>query len=178
MPTNGEIEESLLQLYIMSNNMRPKKNVENMIANFDDYIDGHKLLDIVNTFNSILNNVVSINSKIFEDERSVRDIIFGTIIMVNSIQGIKENQTLKGFSDLELITSKTHMIIEFKRTYPEKSKSSKRDPYEALALAMDQIKSRNYKNHPFEGKDLYRVAMVISTEEKMILPDFCQEVID
>ena len=172
VPTNTEIEESLIQLYIMANNMRPKKKIVNMIENFDDYIDEHKLSAIVDTFNSILNTVVSINSKIFEDERSVRDIIFGTILMINSVQGIKENQTLRGFSDLELITSKTHMIIEFKRTYPG---NPKHNPSEALFLAIDQIKNRNYSNHHFEGKSLYRVAMVISTEEKKILSDYCRE---
>ena len=42
--------------------------------------------------------------------------------MINSVQEIKENQTLRIFSNLELITSKTRMIIKFKRTYSDNTK--------------------------------------------------------
>ena len=121
--------------------------------------------------NDILNDCVSISSKIFQDERSIRDLIYAALPQGIDLQKIKERETVKSRSDLELVTKKTHMVIEFKRIKPD------RDAYSSLQEALDQLNSRNYGLGAFPDHILYRVAMVISTEEKKILFDFCKELI-
>ena len=180
-PPNTEVEESLLRLYLTANNIKIDNQLRSKINSIVNYIDEHNLKAIVEIFNNILNSVISIKSKVFEDERSVRDIIFASILSFKNLEKYKEKESLKGFSDLELITKKTHMVIEFKRTYPKdpnKPKCYSRSPKASLNAAITQLKKHNYGKFAFENKTLYRVAMVISTEEKKILPAFCQEVLD
>ena len=98
------------------------------------YIDSKNLSKIIAIFNTILNECVSILSKIFDDERSLRDIIYAALIKVPKLQKIKESETVKGSADLELITKKTCMIIEFKRI------SKNLGPKLALTQAIKQIK--------------------------------------
>ena len=108
-------------------------------------------------------------SNIFDDERSVRDVLYAALPQKISLQKIKERETVQGHSDLELITPKTHMVIEFKRTTPNRAAS------QSLKEALTQLKKKNYGLGAFFDHTPYRVAMVISTEEKKILYNFCQE---
>ena len=62
------------------------------------------------------------------------------------------------------------MVIEFKRA------TASYNPQNALQDAIEQLKNKNYGVTAFQSHELYRVAMVISTEKKIILPDFCQEI--
>ena len=62
------------------------------------------------------------------------------------------------------------MIIEFKRTYPNRNAKA------SLDEAIEQMKTKLYGIDPFGKRVLYRVAMVISTEDKKILPDYCLEI--
>ena len=178
-PPNSEVEDSLLRLYLTANNVKENNDLRSKRQTLVADIDAHNLKNIVDTFNTILNTVVSNNSKIFEDERSVRDIIFASILLVRDLEKFKEKYTLKGFADLELTTKRTHLVIEFKRTYPRDKNNPKnhpRDAKKALDLAIEQIKTHDYGKIIFETQTLYRVAMVISTEEKRILYEYCQEV--
>ena len=168
---NTEVEDSLLDLYLSVNNIKICNDVQHKIDNIISKIDKKNLIDIVEIFNAILNDCVSILSRIFSDERSVRDIIYAALPQEIDLQKIKERETLKGHSDLELLTRKTHMVIEFKRT------SQDRDANTSLQEAINQLKQKNYGIGAFKNLDLYRVAMVISTEDKAILPDYCQEVL-
>ena len=84
---------------------------------------------------------------------------------------MKERETVKGRSDLEILTRKTHMVIEFKRT------NSKRNETTSLQEAIEQLQSKEYGIGAFQQLELYRVAMVISTEKKAILYDFCREIL-
>ena len=68
------------------------------------------------------------------------------------------------------MTKKTRMVIEFKRTTP------KRNARLSLQAAINQIKNNNYGIGPFQTHNLYCVAIVISTEEKAIILDLCQEI--
>ena len=168
---NVEVEESLLLLYLEENKLEVSKKLHKKIKNIERAIDSRDLIYIINIFNLILNECASSSSKIFDDERAVRDIIYAALIQTPSIQQIKERDSAKGKSDLELITSQTYMIIEFKRTY------STRGPKASLKKAVEQIKENRYGLLFSQDYSLYRVAMVISTEERRILQDFCQEVI-
>ena len=167
---NTEVEESLLLLYLEENNLIPSRKLKQKMKTISDNIDSKNLIEIINTFNSILNECVSSSSNIFNDERSVRDIIYAALIQIPSLQKIKERETVKGKSDLELVTDKTCMIIEFKRTYPQ------RDPKASLHEAIAQIKKNRYGELFSQTHTLYRVGMVIETNEKKILHNFCQEV--
>lgn len=166
---NEEVEESLLLLYIEENSLFLSSDITAKMYKISKYIDEKNLFQITDIFNSILNECVSILSNIFNDERSVRDIIYAALIKIPSIQKIKERETVKGRSDLELITEKTCMIIEFKRI------NSRLGPEAALRKALEQLKMNRYGLLFSESHALYRVGMVISTEEKMILHDFCKE---
>ena len=168
---NTEVEESLMMLYLENNNLTPSRELKQIMKNICNDIDTRNLKSIVNIFNSILNECVSSLSNIFNDERSIRDIIYAALIQIPSLQKIKERETLKGKSDLELITKKTCMIIEFKRTYPQ------RDPKDSLKQAVNQIKENRYGEIFSQTHSIYRVGMVVSSDKKMILYDFCSEVI-
>ena len=63
------------------------------------------------------------------------------------------------------------MIIEFKRTTPA------RNAEKSLQEAICQLQTKNYGLIPFQSHALYRVAMVISSEDKAILKDYCQEIV-
>lgn len=157
-------------MYIKDNNLYTSREINQKLKCLAEAIDKKDLIFIVNIFNSILNECVSCLSKIFDDERSVRDIIYAALIKVGAIQQIKERETVKGRADLELLTSKTCLLIEFKRT------SASRGPKASLRQAIEQIEKNHYGLLFDQSYAVYLVAMVISTEEKKILEDFCQEV--
>ena len=168
---NREIEESLLRLYLLSNNLTPKHDLIIKMNKLCKAIDAKDLFSIISIFDSILNECVSSLSNIFDDERSIRDIIYAALIKISKLQKMKEHETVKGKSDLELITNKTCMIIEFKRT------SATRGPEASLKKAIEQIKKNRYGLLFSDSHNIYRVAMVISHKEKKILKDFCKEII-
>lgn len=168
---NIEVEESLMVLYLEENNLKPSHKLKQKMNVLSQSIDSKNITSIVDIFNSILNECVSSLSSIFNDERSTRDVIYAALIDVPLLQKMKEHETAKGKTDLELITKNTCMIIEFKRTY------SRRGPEASLKKAIEQIKENSYGITFSETHTLYRVAMVISTDEKKILQDFCREVV-
>ncbi|MBQ7739180.1 MAG: AAA family ATPase [Desulfovibrionaceae bacterium] len=166
---NIEVEDSILNLYLLAHNLRPEIKFATKIQNLVKNIDEKNLESIVDTFNAILNDCVSILSKIFDDERSVRDIIYAAIPQNISLQKIKERETARGKSDLELLTANTRLVIEFKRA------NSRNDARSALEKAIAQIESKNYGVDYFQDYTLYRVGMVICADEKKILYEYCQE---
>ena len=168
---NTEVEDSILNLYLAANNLRPEIDCSLEIEELSENIDKKDITKIINTFNAILNDCVSLLGTVFNDERSVRDIIYAALPQNINCQKIKERQTVKGFSDLEIITRKTHMVIEFKRT------KRGRNALASLQEAIDQLQSKNYGIGAFTDRVLYRVAMVLSTDKKAILHDFSKEVL-
>ena len=168
---NTEVEDSVLKLYLLANNLKPDLKFSKEIDNLPEQIDQRNLSAIVATFNDILNDCVSILSTIFNDERSVRDIIYAALPQKMTLHKIKERETVQGRSDLELLTLKTHLVIEFKRV------TSCRTAQSSLNEALDQLQRKKYGVGSFQNYALYRVAMVISPQEKKILPAFCKELI-
>ncbi|MBQ7607189.1 MAG: AAA family ATPase [Desulfovibrionaceae bacterium] len=166
---NTEVEDSILKLFLSARDLEPDVEDYCEIDGFIACIDRKDLHSIIDIFNCILNDCVSYDGNIFNDERSVRDVIYAAIPQAEDLQKIKEHIYVKGRSDLELITRKIRMVIEFKRTRPN------RNAKESLDEAICQIQSKNYGIGPFQKKELYRVAMVISTEKKAILEDFSRE---
>ena len=168
---NAEVEESILKLAFMANNLEPDIKFSDDFQMLSLFIDQKNLCEIIRVFNEILNECVSILSNTFMNERSIRDILYAALPQKINLQKIKERETSKGFSDLELLTQKSHMVIEFKRA------KNDRDAQASLAAAIEQLRRKGYGVGAFKDRTLYRVAMVISTEKKAILPEFCKEVL-
>ncbi|MBQ7457513.1 MAG: AAA family ATPase [Desulfovibrio sp.] len=167
---NTEVEDSMLDLYLAANNIRISNEAQKKIDELSMNIDQRNLQEIISIFNAILNDCVSILSNIFQDERSIRDIIYAALPQELYLQKIKERETTQGFSDLELLTQKTHMVIEFKRTRPDRNAKT------SLQEAIEQLQNKQYGIGAFHHLKLYRVAMVLSTDSKSILPEYCREV--
>ena len=123
-------------------------------------IDEKKIEDIANVFNSVLIDCVSAESKAFQDENTLRDIIYSQISDERIIKS-REKTNAFGYTDLELKTAKTRLIIEFKRSYDGVSDNK------AMQKAINQIKDRHY-GESNDYRKLVRVAMVISTAAKRI----------
>ena len=166
---NTEVEDSMLKVCFLENNIEPDIKFSEEIQKIAQDIDQRRLGDIVKIFNAILNECVSILSNIFNDERSVRDILYTALPQKIDFQKMKERETVKGRSDLELITKKTHMVIEFKRAKNE------RDAGSSLQNAIEQMERKRYGIGFYGKRDLYRVCMVISSDEKKILENYCME---
>ncbi|MBQ7738764.1 MAG: AAA family ATPase [Desulfovibrionaceae bacterium] len=177
---NSEVEESMINLYLSINNLSIKPATRIKTDSLINYIDNHDLKSIINLFNDILNDCASPKSKFFTDENTLRDLIFAVIPTNENIIKQKEREYIKGYSDLEFITRKTHFIIEFKRTYPAnaKKKYKGRSAKKVLLEGIKQIKSRHYGEGSFLDRELYRVVLVISHLDKKILSNFSCEVED
>lgn len=99
-------------------------------------------------------------SKAFEDENTLRDIIYSKLPDKGLIKS-REEPNAAGYSDLELKTAKSRLVIEFKRSY--KGMSEKR----ALEQAVTQMKKRRY-GEGTDGRKVLKVAMIISSSKKAI----------
>ena len=77
-------------------------------------------------FNAALNYVVSPRSKVFQNEWAVRDTIFGSLQQVLHLQLFKEQESLDGYCDLELLTSRTHMSLNSRERIPVAKKERNR----------------------------------------------------
>ena len=173
---NTEVAESMLQLALSVEGMRISDDTSYDCDRLVEYIDTRNLDKIIDIFNRILVDCSSSKSVIFTDELSVRDLIFAAIPQTSALLKSKERANALGISDLELTTRHTHMVIEFKRTYPPKSPGDKgRDAEKSLALGIAQMISRKY-GMKFPDLPLYRLVMVIGTCERQLLPEFCREV--
>ena len=169
---NSEVEESMLNLYIVINNLNITEKTAAFMYEFEEIIDRLDIKNIINIFNLILNDCASPKSHFFNDECTLRDLIFAIIPMHDKIFKLKEREYLKGRSDLELITRKTHLVIEFKLT--RANRSAKKSLEEGIA----QIKSRNYGKTAFLSQKLFRIVLVASHTKKRFLPEFSCEVVD
>ena len=173
---NTEVAESMLQLALSIEGMRISDDTAYDCDQLAEYIDTRNLGKIIDVFNRILVDCSSSKSVIFADELSVRDLIFAAIPSTSNLLKSKERANALGISDLELTTRRTHLVIEFKRTYPPKSPGDKgRDAEESLALGIAQMISRKY-GMKYPDLPLYRLVMVIGTCERQLLPEFCREV--
>ena len=173
---NTEVAESMLQLALSVEGMRISDDTSYDCDRLVEYIDTRNLDKIIDVFNRILVDCSSSKSVIFSDELSVRDLIFAAIPPITNLLKNKERANALGISDLELTTKRTHMVIEFKRTYPPKSPGEeRRDAEKSLNQGIAQMMSRKY-GMKFPDLPLYRVVMVIGTCERQILPEFCREV--
>ena len=164
--TNSEIEESMLRLYLTANNITMKYETTKFVDNLCEYIDAHDIDNIIKVFNLITNDCVSPKSKFFKDEYTLRDLFYANIPNSSTLFKQKEREYTLGRSDLELITTKTRLVIEFKLTRTNRSARA------ALKEGIAQIKSRRYGETAFSRQTLFKIVLVASHKEKRILPNY------
>lgn len=157
---NDEIAESLIHLSFDIRNMQPSFKTLTGISRLPDYIDRADVASVFKLFNSLLCECVSSNSKAFNDENTVRDIIYSQIPWDNVFKA-KEVNNSHGFSALELKTPKTKLVIEFKRVDCDNRED------QAMLAALDQLESRHY-GETSENIKVIRAGMVISTKKRCL----------
>ena len=91
----------------------------------------------------------------------MRDIIYSHINLIGLLKS-KEQENLYGYSDLELKTPKTRLVIEFKRIKKDKLEPKAREKAKA------QIKEKAYEEDPYNHTHV-RASMIISSEQKKII---------
>ena len=167
---NTEVEESILRLYLSTNNIKVTDETLMSIDKICYYIDNHDINNIIKLFNLVLNDCVSPKSKFFNDECTLRDLIYAIIPNIQGLLKLKEREYTTGRSDLELITKNVHLVIEFKLTRSNRSAKS------SLKEGISQIQSKRYGEIYFQDKKLFKIVLVASHREKRILPEFSSEV--
>ena len=158
--SNDEIAESMIRLALDIKNLNPSTKTRIRLNRLSQDIDGEDLESVFSLFNAILLECVSCNSKAFSDENTIRDIIYALIPRDEVIKS-KETMNSQGFSDLELKTRKTKLVIEFKRITDDGNEE------EVIQKAFEQMKLRHY-GETLEPQKLIRAAMVISSAQRRL----------
>jgi hypothetical protein len=157
---NEEIEESLINLSLDIQNLAPSEATQDQISLLGDLLDEGDIESVFNLFNTILCECVSSNSKAFNDENTIRDIIYSQIPQ-EEINKAKEVINSQGYSDLELKTAKTKLVIEFKRIPDSGGEES------AIKDAISQMRTHHY-GETTEDIKLIRAAMIICTAKRSL----------
>lgn len=157
---NDEVSDSVIALLLDIQDLKVSFTTSLKIDEIPSLVDAENIDAIVKIFNLILTECLSPKSRAFEDENTLRDIIYSKLPDKDLIKS-REEPNAAGYSDLELKTVKHRIVIEFKRSY--RGISEKR----ALEQAVNQIKARRYGNSA-DGRKLIKVAMVISSSKKAI----------
>ena len=167
---NDEVAESMIQLALDIKKLRPRISTRLRLNRLTEIIDSHDIEEVFNLFNTVLFECVSMNSKAFGDENTVRDIIYA-LIPRDEVLKSKEVMNSQGFSDLELKTRNTKLVIEFKRIADAGGEDN------IIEKAFEQMRTRHY-GETAEPQKLIRAAMVISTGQRRlvawrVMPDSC-----
>ena len=158
---NDEIAESIIQLSLDMQNLKPSDETCDRLDELADTIDSGNVEGVFNLFNAMLFECVSSNSKAFNDENTIRDIIYA-LIPRDDILKSKEVMNSQGFSDLELKTRQTKLVIEFKRIAEAGNEDN------IIEEAFTQMRTRHY-GETAEPQKLIRAAMVISTGQRRLV---------
>ena len=158
---NEEVEDSILKLIEDINHLRLTDETTTKLDNLPALIDALDLKSIQELFNDVLNECLTPDTKVFNYEPDIRNILYMKI-PEQKLTKLREHQTLHGESDLELKTHKTHLVIEFKRTYEDRGVEA------SLQEGIRQIKTKEY------GKGscalaLVRAVMVCDSKERKIV---------
>ena len=155
---NKEVSDSLFLLNMYIQKRALTIDTKNRIMNIPYMIDKECFQDIVELFSAILIECVSPKSNIFENEISIRDIIY-LMIPEKLLRKSRENPNAFGYSDLELSTESTTLCIEFKRSYPGKT------DIRALNEGIKQCHERKYA---LGSHRVCHIVMVVSTKKRLI----------
>ncbi len=157
---NDEIGESLINLSLDIQNLMPSETTQDQISLLCDLLDEGDIESVFNLFNTLLCECVSSNSKAFNDENTIRDIIYSQIPQ-EEINKAKEVINSHGYSDLELKTPKTKLVVEFKRIQESGGEES------AIKEAFSQMRTHHY-GETTDKRKLIRVVMIICTAKRCL----------
>ena len=157
---NEEVAESLIRLSLDVHNLKSDPFTDIELLNLEKLTDSKDIPAVFRLFNAILCENVSSNSPAFNNENSIRDIIYARIPEKGILKS-KEMNNCHGYSDLEIKTKATKLVIEFKRMRDGVSQKA------AMKEALHQLTTHEYGATPAEIK-IIRVGMVISPEERCI----------
>ncbi|MBQ9274752.1 MAG: PD-(D/E)XK nuclease domain-containing protein, partial [Succinivibrio sp.] len=158
---NEEVEDSLTRLIEDMNHLGLSTQTKNRLHNLPALIDAIDLESIQELFNDVLNECLTSDTKVFNYEPDIRNILYMKI-PEQKLTKLREHQTLHGESDLELKTHKTHLVIEFKRTYEDRGVEA------SLQEGIRQIKTKEYGKGS-SALTLVRVVMVCDTKDRKIV---------
>ena len=157
---NEEVAESLIRLSLDVHNLKSDPFTDIELLNLEKLTDSKDIPAVFRLFNAILCENVSSNSPAFNNENSIRDIIYARIPEKGILKS-KEMNNCHGYSDLEIKTKATKLVIEFKRMRDGVSQKA------AMKEALHQLTTHEYGAPPAEI-EIIRVGMVISPEERCI----------
>ena len=158
---NEEVEDSLTRLIEDMNHLGLSTQTKNRLHNLPALIDAVDLESVQELFNDVLNECLTPDTKVFNYEPDIRNILYMKI-PEQKLTKLREHQTLHGESDLELKTHKTHLVIEFKRTYEDRGVEA------SLQEGIRQIKTKEYGKGS-SALTLVRVVMVCDTKDRKIV---------
>jgi hypothetical protein len=157
---NEEVAESLIRLSLDVHNLKSDPFTDIELLNLEKLTDNKDIPAVFRLFNAILSENLSSNSPAFNNENSIRDIIYARIPEKGILKS-KEMNNCHGYSDLEIKTKATKLVIEFKRMRDGVSQKA------AMKEALRQLTTHEYGATPAEI-EIIRVGMVISPKERCI----------
>ena len=157
---NDEIAESLIKLSLDIHSQSPTPETVKSLDRVSEFADAEDIDSLFKLFNSLLCECVSSSSKVFNDENSVRDVIYSQIPR-RGIYKAREVINSQGYSDLELKTARTKLVVEFKRIQESGGEES------ALKDAISQMRTHHY-GETTEDIKLIRAAMIICTASRSL----------
>jgi hypothetical protein len=157
---NDEIAESMIKLSLDIHNLKTTPRTRKGLAGLPELLDAGDIESVFRLFNTLLCECVSSNSKAFNDENTIRDIIYSQIPQ-EVINKAKEVINSHGYSDLELKTAKTKLVVEFKRIQKSGSEES------VIKDAASQMRTHHY-GETTENIKLIRAAMIICTAKRSL----------
>jgi hypothetical protein len=157
---NDEIAESMIKLSLDIHNLKTTPGTRKGLAGLPELLDAGDIESVFRLFNTLLCECVSSNSKAFNDENTIRDIIYSQIPQ-EEINKAKEVINSQGYSDLELKTAKTKLVVEFKRIPDSGGEES------AIKDAISQMRTHHY-GETTENIKLIRAAMIICTATRSL----------
>ncbi len=157
---NEEVAESLIRLSLDVHNLKSDPFTDIELLNLEKLTDSKDIPAVFRLFNAILCENVSSNSPAFNNENSIRDIIYARIPEKGILKS-KEMNNCHGYSDLEIKTKATKLVIEFKRMRDGVSQKA------AMKEALHQLTTHEYGATPAQI-EIIRVGMVISPKERCI----------
>ena len=157
---NDEIAESMIKLSQDIHNLKTTPGTRKKLAGLPQLLEAGDIESVFNLFNTLLCECVSSNSKAFNDENTIRDIIYSQIPQ-EEINKAREVINCHGYSDLEMKTARTKLVVEFKRILESGGEES------AIKEAISQMRTHHY-GETTEDIKLIRVAMVICTAKRSL----------
>ncbi|WP_406037822.1 AAA family ATPase [Succinimonas sp.] len=158
---NDEVAESFIKLSLDVNRLTPSFATQCRFDDMDILVDSADIAGIFDLFNAALCEGVSSNAKVFDDENTVRDFIYVQLPRSGILKS-REKCNVHGYSDMEIKTRTTKLVIEFKRMRKGFSQKA------AMKKALDQLRTHDY-GVTAEDIKLIQVGMVISPAQKKLV---------